>query len=84
MSQEEKAKKVLNDEVLKGIYVDGFEFAIGRDYTVLDAGIRGPRSKETIIVARLLFATRGLDELIEGLSKALEEHKKKTKSTSQK
>lgn len=67
----------LNDEAMKGIWVDGIEYMVGPHYTILNGIIAKPRSEKPIIATRIMFPTKILHEWIKTLSKALEELEKK-------
>jgi len=71
--------KLLNEEVMKGVWVDGVGFAIGPDYIILEGVITKPRTEEPYIVSRIMFPTRVLEPLAHGLNQALEKQKELAK-----
>jgi len=76
---EEKKRKVeaeaLNEEAMKGVWVDGIGFRIGSDYVILEGVVTKPRTEKPVIVSRILFPTRVLESLVRGLTQALEKQK---------
>jgi len=62
----------LNDEAMKGVWVDGIEAHISQDYTILDGIITKPRTEKAYVVSRIMFPTRILGPLTEILRKAVE------------
>jgi len=66
----------LNDEVMKGLMVDGIGVSLGPDFMIIDAIISSPRSEEPVIVTRILLPIRALEGLIETLNKVREMREK--------
>lgn len=70
----------LDDEVMKGVWVDGVTISLGADHVILDGHINPPRSEKRVTVVRMLFPSRVIPTLIEVLRK-VEEGTKKMKPT---
>ena len=65
----------LNEEVMKGIWIDGIGLGLSSDYVILEGLITPPRSSKPCIVARLLFPPRLLEHLAKSFGDAA--HKQK-------
>jgi len=65
----------LNEEAMKGVWVDGIGFSIGRDYIILEGIITKPRTEKPCVVSRILFPSRILESLVRGLTQAVEKQK---------
>ncbi len=78
MSEKEPEAKVLpiNDDVMKGIMIDGMRMAVGAQYTIIDGIINPPRSEKTVVVTRILIPSAMIPRLIEMLEKVQEAQKK--------
>jgi len=80
MTQTKKEKpeaEPLNEEAMKGVWVDGLGFHIGKDYIIFEGVITKPRTKKPYIISRIMFPSRVLEALVNGLTKALEEQRKR-------
>lgn len=82
--QKPQPPKILNEDVLKGVWVDGISFHIGRDYIILEGVITPPRTNEPFVVSRMMFPTRILEQLVKLLSDALEKQKQIAKAEEKK
>src|SRR4030067_614754 len=58
----------LNDEAMKGIWVDGIGLHIGADYVILEGTIGKPRTEKNYVVSRIMFPTRILEQISEKTS----------------
>jgi len=78
MSEKEPQPGVppINDEVMKGIMIDGIRMAVGPQYTIIDGIINPPRSEKSVVVIRILVPSAILPQLVEMLEKAQEAQKK--------
>jgi hypothetical protein len=76
--------KILNEDVLKGVWVDGIGFFVGKDYVILEGVITAPRTNEPYVATRMLFPTRILGQLAETLRTAMEKQKEMEKAEEQK
>lgn len=65
----------LNEEVMKGIWVDGIGFWAGRDYVIMEGIITKPRTKKNLIVSRIMFPPRILETLAHSLNELVEKRK---------
>ena len=89
MSGEKKVVEIrpaavsLNEDAIKGIYVDGLGFQIGTDIVILEAVITKPRVDTPTIAARLIFPRRVLGSIIKKLSEGLELQKVKEEKEAQ-
>lgn len=89
MSNEKKVVEIrpaaisLNEDAIKGIYVDGFGFHISNDIVILEAIISKPRVDIPTIVARIIFPRRVLGTIITKLSEGLELQKAKEEKEAQ-
>ncbi len=70
----------LNEEIMKGIWIDGIGIGLSSDYVILEGLITPPRSSKPCIVARLLFPPRLLDHLAKSLGDAVRKQKEITPS----
>ena len=66
----------MNDDVMKGVMVDGFGFAAGPNYVFIDGVVNPPRAEKPTIVTRTLFPTAVIPQIIKGLQ---EIHKRQQK-----
>jgi hypothetical protein len=73
----------LNDEIMKGIWIDGFAVYIGDDYAVLDGIIMPPRAEKPAVAARLMFPTRILGDVASYLGQAAKERAEAMKKKEQ-
>lgn len=71
--------KLLNEEAMKGVWVDGVGIHIGLDYVILEGVVSKPRSDKPYIVSRMMFPPRVLQVLVRELNKVLEEYEKRLK-----
>lgn len=69
--------EILNEEVMKGVWVDGIGVHVGLDYVILEGVVTKPRSDKPYIVSRIMFPPRVFESLVHTLNKVWEEHKKK-------
>lgn len=76
--------RILNEEALKGVWVDGIGFYVGKDYVILEGVITAPRTKEPNIAARIMFPTRILGQLLDALKTAVEKQKELEKASQEK
>ena len=76
----------LNDDVMKGVLVDGLSLMTSEYFVILDAILTPPRSgKKPVIAARIIIPPEALPPIIEALKGVAEyfrkesekEHKKK-------
>jgi len=67
----------LNEEVLKGVWVDGIGVLIGPDYIILEGVITKPRSDKPYIVSRMMFPARIFENFVQSLNQLLKEAKEK-------
>jgi hypothetical protein len=65
----------LNEEVMKGLWIDGIGIGLSSDYVVLDGIVAPPRSNKPCVVARLMFAPRMLEHLAKNLAIAAQKQK---------
>jgi hypothetical protein len=65
----------LNEEILKGVWIDGIGLGLSSDYVILEGIITQPRSDKPYIVARLLFPPRLLEHLAKNLADAVRKQK---------
>ena len=68
-------KTPLNEEVMKGVWVDAIGFYVGKDYIILDGEITKPRSEKNYVVSRMMFPARTLESLVGVLTEALKKQK---------
>ena len=78
--EDSKAKPVekpepLNEEIMKGIWIDGIGLGLSSDYIILEGIITPPRSSKPCIVARLLFPPRLLEHLAKSFGDAAQKQK---------
>lgn len=64
-------QEILNEDVLKGTWIDGIGLHVGGDYVILDGLITPPRTDKNYIVARIMFPTRILGELAKSFEVAV-------------
>jgi len=65
----------LNEEVMRGVWIDGIGLGLSSDYIILEGIIAPPRSDKPYIVARLLFPPRLLEHLVKNLTDAVRKQK---------
>lgn len=65
----------INEEVMKGVWIDGIGLGLSNEYVILEALITPPRSDKPCIVARLLFPPRLLEHLAKSFSDAVQKQK---------
>jgi hypothetical protein len=65
----------INEEVMKGVWIDGIGLGLSSEYIILEALIIPPRSEKPCIVARLLFPPRLLEHLAKSLNDAVRKQK---------
>jgi hypothetical protein len=65
----------LNEEVMRGVWIDGVGIGLSSDYVILEGIITPPRSDKPYIVARLMFPPRLLEHLAKNLTEAVEKQK---------
>lgn len=65
----------INEEVQKGVWVDGIGIGLSSDYIILEGIITPPRSDKPYIVSRLLFPPRLLKHLAKSFTEALQMQK---------
>jgi len=73
----------LNDEIMKGIWIDGFAVYIGKDYAVLDGIVAPPRAEKPAVAARLMFPTRILGDVASYLGQVVKERTEAMKKEEQ-
>ena len=61
----------LNDEAMKGIWVDGIGLHIGADYVILEGTIGKPRTEKNYVVSRIMFPTRILEQVCKAIENVL-------------
>lgn len=67
----------LNEDVMKGVLVDGLSFVVSERFVLLDGIIIPPRSgKKPVVAIRIIIPANALPEILEGI-KALIEHYRK-------
>ena len=64
--------KPINDDVMKGIWVDGIDITASASCVIFDGIIHPPRSEEPKIVSRILFPVEVIEMVIQALSSAQE------------
>lgn len=69
----------LNDDILKGVLVDGLGLGIVEHYAFLDGIISQPRSKKDVTVARIIMPPEALPALLKGIANAIEIYRKEYK-----
>jgi len=67
----------LNEEAMKGVFVDGIGFHVSEHSVILEGVIGKPRADKNYVVSRLIFPIKMLDSMIDGLTKVREQMKKK-------
>ena len=75
---------MLNEEAMKGVWVDGLGVYVGLDYVIMEGVITKPRTDKPYVASRIMFPVRILETLVHTLNRVLEEHKKKLKTTKRK
>jgi hypothetical protein len=82
MSEKEASKaktlgkpQPLNEEVMRGVWIDGIGLGLSSDYIILDGIITPPRSDKPYVVARLLFPPRLLEHLAKNFTDAVRKQK---------
>jgi hypothetical protein len=65
----------INEEVTRGVWVDGIGLGLSSEYVILEGIIAPPRSDKPYIVARLLFPPRLLEHLAKSLTNAVRKQK---------
>lgn len=66
----------LNEDVLKGVFVDGLGLIITEHYVALDGIIGKPRSKKRVVVARILVPPEALPSIKKWVEQAMEYYQK--------
>jgi hypothetical protein len=66
----------INEEALKGVWIDGVGIHIGKDYAILEGVIGNPRTEKPLIVSRVMFPTRLLEQMAKMIDDALEKMKR--------
>jgi len=67
----------INEDVVKGVWVDGIGVHAGPDYVMLEGVMLKPRSDKPRIVSRIMFPPRVFEKLVKLLNKLLKEYQKK-------
>lgn len=67
-----KMGEALNEDVLKGVFVDGLGFAVTEHYVALDGVVSMPRSKNPVVVARILVPPEALPAIKKWVEQAIE------------
>ena len=75
-----KHPKVLNEEAMKGVWVDGVGIQIGPDYVILEGVITQPRTEEPYVASRILFPRRILEQLVGFINETLKKQKEAEES----
>ena len=82
MSEKENSKakvmvkpEPLNEDVMRGVWIDGIGLGLTYDYVTLDGMISPPRSDKPYVVARLLFPPRLLEHLAKTFTAAVQKQK---------
>ena len=73
--------QILNEEALKGVWVDGIGIQIGPDYVIIEGVISKPRADPPYVVSRIMFPTRILEQVVKSLSELWEKHKDSQKKS---
>ncbi len=74
----------LNEDVMKGVLVDGIGIHIGKDFAILEGIISKPRSEVTVVVARMILPIDALEKLGTGISEVLKKRKEMLKQAKKK
>ena len=69
----------LNEDILKGVMVDGLGLGLAEHFVLLDGYITPPRSKKDLIVARIIMPPEALPALLKGIESAMEFYRKEFK-----
>lgn len=82
MGEKEKPKdnlvfkpQPINEEVQRGVWVDGIGLGLSSDYVILEGIVAPPRSDKPYIVVRMLFPPRLLEHLAKNLTDAVHQQK---------
>lgn len=67
-----KRGKPINDDIMKGIWVDGVDLTASGSCIIFDGIVHPPRAEEPTIVSRILFPVEVIDALIQALTTAQE------------
>ena len=65
----------LNEEVQRGVWVDGIGIGLSSDYVILEGIVASPRTDKPYIVARMLLPPRLLEHLAKNFADALRQQK---------
>lgn len=76
---ESKKATALSEDMLKGIWVDGFALYISDDYVILDGIIGPPRMPQNQVAARILFPTRILTDVANYFTQSLKKREESLK-----
>jgi len=76
--------EILNQEALKGVWVDGIGVHLGPAYVMFEGVIAKPRSEKPIIVTRMMLPSGVFENLVNMLNTLLKEQKKKLKEKEKK
>lgn len=72
---------VINDDVGKGVLVDGLGLVMSDDFAILDGLVGSPRFKKETVATRMIFSISGLRELQGMITDALKDYDEKCKKT---
>jgi hypothetical protein len=75
MSKTPHVPKAISDDVTKGVLVDGLGVTANPDNVIIDGFIGPPRYESQTLVARIIFPTRILPEVIKILNAVQEQQK---------
>lgn len=70
-------EEALNEDVLKGVIVDGVGLSLTDDYAIFDGYIAPPRSKKDLVAVRMLVVPDALPLIHKWIGEAIEFYEKK-------
>ena len=70
-------EEALNEDILKGVIVDGVGLSLTDDYVIIDGYIAPPRSKRDLIAVRMLIVPDALPLIQKWIGDAIKFYEKK-------